>query len=69
MTQHQNAYEIDQLNYITRRVSLQVVEENEDVLSPYFINDYNKIIRAADIFFSLAIFIIIGMKPCLSSWP
>jgi len=58
MTQHQNAYEIDHLNYITRHVSLQVIEENEDELSPYFLNGYNKIIRAADIFFSVALFIV-----------
>lgn len=58
MTQHQNAYEIDQLNYITRYVSLQVIEENEDALSPYFLNGYNKIIRAADIFFSVVLFIV-----------
>ena len=37
MTQHQNAYEIDSLNYITRHVSLHVVEENEEeVLHPIF---------------------------------
>ncbi len=57
MIQHQNAFEIDQKNYVAH-VNLKVIEEDENVLSPYFSNWYSKVVRVAEIFFSIALFLV-----------
>jgi len=58
MMQHQNAFEIDRTNYISHHVNLTVIEKPENLLSPYFLNWYGKVISIADIFFSMALFFI-----------
>ncbi len=57
MIQHQNAFEIDQKNYVAH-VNLKVIEEDENILSPYFSNWYSKVVRVAEIFFSIALFLV-----------
>jgi lipopolysaccharide/colanic/teichoic acid biosynthesis glycosyltransferase len=57
--QNYNAYEINHANYITRHFNLRIIEENENILSPYFLNWYGKIVCVvAALFFSLVLFIL-----------
>jgi lipopolysaccharide/colanic/teichoic acid biosynthesis glycosyltransferase len=58
MMHHQNAFEIDQTNYVIHHVNLQIIKENEKILSPYFSNWHGKIIRVAEIFFSIILFLV-----------
>ena len=57
--QYQDAYELTSVSYTAHHVNLRITEQNEDILSPYFLNWYSKIMRAvADIFFSLGLSVL-----------
>src|SRR5215467_9932677 len=63
MIQHQKLIEIERTGYEPHLVNLRVVEKNENILSPNFLNSYSKIIRFTDLFFS--VFLVIAFILCL----